>query len=91
MHFRGQSKTIAGGNTLTEGSEISTVERAFQLARAGPCHSVNDIREQLLREGDPSVLSRVSGMSIKKQLNTILAARGAPQSSTNDDDDDLEQ
>jgi hypothetical protein len=90
MHFRGQPKTIAGGSTLTEGSEISTVERAFQLARAGPCHSVNDIREQLLREGYPSVLSHVSGMSIKKQLNTILAARGAAQSSANDDDDDLE-
>lgn len=72
---------------MSDGSEISTVERAFQLARAGACHSVNDIREQLLREGYPSVLSHISGMSIKKQLSAILTARGAGQSSANDDDD----
>lgn len=70
---------------MTEGSEISTIERAFQLARVGTCNSVNDIREQLLREGYPSVLSHVSGLSIRKQLSAILAARGANQSSANDD------
>jgi hypothetical protein len=72
---------------MTEGSEISTVERAFQLARDGACHSVNDIRERLLREGYPNVLSHTAGMSIKKQLNAILTARGVGQSSANDDDD----
>lgn len=72
---------------MNGGSEISTVERAFQLARSGACHSVNDIREQLLREGYPSVLSHVSGMSIKKQLGAILAARGVSRTAANEDDD----
>lgn len=72
---------------MNEGSEISTVERAFQLARAGPCHSVNDIRERLLREGHANVLSHISGMSIKKQLNAILAARGVTRSAASEDDE----
>ena len=74
-------------SSMSEGSEISTIERAFQLARAGACHSVNEIREQLLREGYPSVLSHISGMSIKKQLGTIMAARGVDHADANDDDD----
>ncbi len=72
---------------MSEGSEISTVERAFQLAREGACHSVNDIRERLLREGHANVLNHTSGMSIKKQLGAILASRGAGQNSAIDDDD----
>jgi hypothetical protein len=72
---------------VSEGSELSTIERAFQLARAGACHSVNDIRERLLREGHANVLSHISGMSIKKQLTAILVARGAGQTFANDDDD----
>lgn len=72
---------------MSEGSEISTIERAFQLARAGSCHSVNDIRERLLREGYSNVLSHISGMSIKKQLGAILAARGVSKSAANEDDD----
>jgi hypothetical protein len=72
---------------MSEGSEISTVERAFQLAREGACHSVNDIRDRLLREGYANVLNHTSGMSIKKQLGAILASRGAGQSSAIDDDD----
>lgn len=72
---------------MSEGSELSTIERAFQLARAGACHSVNDIRERLLREGHVNVLSHISGMSTKKQLTAILAARGAGQTIANDDDD----
>ena len=72
---------------MSAGSEISTVERAFQLAREGACHSINDIRERLLREGYANVLSHTAGVSIKKQLKAILAARGAGQSSHNDDDD----
>lgn len=71
---------------MSEGSEISTIERAFQLARAGTCHSINDIRERLLREGYANVLSHMSGMSIKKQLNAILAARGVIGGAANDGD-----
>ncbi len=72
---------------MNEGPETGTIERAFQLARAGACHSVNDVRDQLLKEGYPNVLSHTSGMSIKKQLNAILAARGVSRTAVNEDDD----
>jgi hypothetical protein len=72
---------------MSEGSEMGTIERAFQLAREGACHSINDIRKRLLSEGYPNVLSHTAGMSIKKQLNAILAVRGAGKSLANDDDD----
>lgn len=68
--------------------EVNIIERAFQLARAGACHSVNDIREQLTREGHSNVLSHMSGMSIKKQLSDILAARGAKGRDKTDDADE---
>jgi len=57
-------------------TRITTIERAFQLAREGACRSVGDIREQLLAEGYDRVLDHLSGMSIKRQLNAALAARG---------------
>lgn len=72
---------------MSDNSDVSTIERAFQLARAGACHSVNDIREQLLREGHANVLNHLQGMSIKKQLAAVLAARGATGSGAGDDDD----
>ncbi|WP_230781800.1 hypothetical protein [Sphingomonas sp. Leaf37] len=82
-----EDQLIPPQRRVNEGSEISTVERAFQLARTGACHSVNDIRERLLREGHANVVSHTSGMSIKKQLNAILAARGVTRSAANEDDE----
>jgi hypothetical protein len=73
---------------MSEGSEISTIERAFQLAREGACHSVHDIREQLLREGYANVLSHTAGMSVKRQLKAILAARGVGGGPANEEIDD---
>ena len=57
-------------------TRITTIERAFQLAREGACRSVEDIRGQLTSEGYDRVLEHLSGMSIKRQLNATLAARG---------------
>jgi len=66
-------------------TRVTTIERAFQLAREGVCRSVEDIRGQLTSEGYDRVLEHLSGMSIKRQLNAALAARGV--ASTGDDDD----
>jgi hypothetical protein len=57
-------------------TRLTTIERAFQLAREGACRSVGDIRDQLTSEGYDRVLEHLSGMSIKRQLNAALAARG---------------
>jgi len=67
-------------------TRLTTIERAFQLAREGACRSVGDIRDQLTIEGYDRVLEHLSGMSIKRQLNAALAARGV--AATSDDDDD---
>jgi hypothetical protein len=63
------------GGTLSD-TRIGTVERAFQLAREGACRSVSDIRERLTAEGYEGVFSHLNGMSIRRQLNAALVARG---------------
>jgi hypothetical protein len=57
-------------------NEISTIERAFQLARSGACHSVADIRTQLTAEGYDGVHGHLNGARIQRQLREALAARG---------------
>jgi hypothetical protein len=52
-----------------------TVARAFELARAGTCRSVEDIKRQLRTEGYSSIPEHLSGPAIKKQLSSLLKAR----------------
>ncbi|MEI5687576.1 MULTISPECIES: hypothetical protein [Sphingomonas] len=61
---------------MSRDNTISTIERAFQLARAGACHSVGDIRSQLTAEGHDGVHGHLNGASIQRQLRDVLAARG---------------
>ncbi|RYF19586.1 MAG: hypothetical protein EOO77_09830 [Oxalobacteraceae bacterium] len=67
---------------------VSTIERAFQLARAGACHSVADIRLQLANEGFENVHGHLSGAGVQRQLREVLAARGAISQSRDDEDAD---
>jgi hypothetical protein len=53
---------------------ISTIERAFQLARSGVCASASDIRSRLTREGFSSVNEHLGGPSIRRDLNTLCKA-----------------
>lgn len=55
---------------------LSTVERAFQLARTGTCHSVVEIRRRLHVEGYDGVHGHLNGSTIQRQLREALAARG---------------
>ncbi len=48
------------------------VVRAFELAREGACHSVEDIRQRLKREGYSSYQEHLSGALIKKQLIALM-------------------
>ena len=52
----------------------STVERAFELARAGTCRSMDELRRELTREGYESVLAHLGGPSVGKQLREVMAA-----------------
>lgn len=55
---------------------ISTLERAFQLARAGTCHSLADIRRQLVVERHDNIQGHLHGPTIQRQLKAALAERG---------------
>jgi hypothetical protein len=61
---------------------LSTVERAYALARNGPCTSLDDIRRQLERERYPSVNAHLSGPSIRRDLRQICRNRLVAASST---------
>ena len=59
---------------------VGTVERAFQLAKSGECHSIDDIRRQLAREQCTNIDAHLAGSSIRRQLvQEIAIKRNAPK------------
>lgn len=52
---------------------LSTLERAFHLARGGQCKSVNDVRQALRREGYDAVHQHLHGAAINRQLVDLIA------------------
>lgn len=52
--------------------QTNTVVRAFELAKSGSCRTVDDIRQQLKREGCENCAAHLSGTSIRKQLVSLL-------------------
>lgn len=55
---------------------ITTVERAFQLAAASTCTSIEDIRKRLTAEGYGA--DQIEGRTLKGQLRAIIKARHVP-------------
>ena len=52
----------------------TTIERAFELARAGRCRSVLELRQALAREGYSDARAQLDGRSLREQLNQLMAA-----------------
>lgn len=52
----------------------TTIERAYQLARSGDCASVQDIREQLIREHHESVEAHLRGPTIGNHLRALCTS-----------------
>jgi hypothetical protein len=50
---------------------LSTLERAFELARSGQCATPADIRLHLKRERFESVEAHLQGHSITRQLRAL--------------------
>lgn len=75
---------------MNNGSSIGTIERAFQLARTGTCHSVVEIRHRLHAEGYEGVHGHLNGSTIQRQLRGALAARGISPGADDDAGADME-
>lgn len=54
---------------------LTIVERAYDLARAGPCANVSDIRAQLKRERYDAVESHLSSPSLARSLRELCRDR----------------
>ena len=52
-------------------NSVTTLERAFALARSGEYSSVKDIRLRLKSEGFSQVEGHLSGQSINRQLRKL--------------------
>ena len=51
---------------------ITTLERAFQLARSGDCTSMTDLAKALKKERHEGVESHLMGPKLRIQLRTIM-------------------
>jgi hypothetical protein len=56
-------------------SELTTMERAFQLAETSTCTSISDIKTRLRAEGYEG--DQIDGPSLKRQLRALIKARHA--------------
>jgi hypothetical protein len=57
----------------------TTIERAYELARAGDCAHLSDIRARLKREGFADVPGQISGPTLLSALRRLcVAARTSP-------------
>jgi hypothetical protein len=59
------------------GQRVSTVERAYQLAKSGECNGIGQIRERLRAEGYSRADSQISGQTFRSQLKKLCEAAQA--------------
>ena len=55
---------------------ITSLERAFQLARSGRCRTTADIQIRMKVEGYPT--DQVIGPTLLKQLRAVMDDKGCP-------------
>jgi hypothetical protein len=51
---------------------MTTVERAFEVARSGRVRTITEIRAQLVREGFEKAHAHLNGTGLQKQLRALL-------------------
>jgi hypothetical protein len=54
----------------------TTLERAFEIARAGECRHLTEVIRQLKREGYSDARRHLDGAAIQRQLRDLMAAAG---------------
>jgi len=55
-------------------TRLSTVERAYELAKSGECSGIAQIRERLRAEGYSRADSQISGQTFRSQLKKLCEA-----------------
>jgi hypothetical protein len=74
--FRGRVNRLASasGPMLCSAMEptVTTLERAFALAKSGECTSVQAIRKRLIQEGYS--VTQITGQALSKQLLALMRA-----------------
>ncbi len=58
-------------------NRLTTLERAFELARSGDCRSTDEIRKRLNAEGYSG--QQVTGPTLLRQLRELCAAAPRPE------------
>ena len=70
------AQLAAGGYDRRMSSPISTLERAFALAKTGEYPGVGELRAQLKAEGYS--MAQLEGPSLLKQLRAVCVAARSP-------------
>ena len=55
--------------------DMTTLERAFDLARGGTCRTLDEIKRTLLAERFDCVESHLAGKSIRRELKDVMERR----------------
>ena len=58
--------------------KLTTLERAFELARTGEFSGISEIKARLAKEGYEDAAGQLYGPSLRRQLSTLCAAAKAP-------------
>jgi hypothetical protein len=53
---------------------VTTLERAFELAKSGECGGIQDIKDRLRSEGYSQIDDKLYGRALARQLRAICAA-----------------
>ena len=59
-------------------SRLTTLERAFELARSGACARTGDVSAALIKEGYSDVRSQLYGRSLMQQLTKLCRESSRP-------------
>ncbi len=68
-----QNTTGAQGEEPPRQARPTALERAFEIAGSGECHSVQELRQQLKAEGH--VDSQITGPSLLRQLRQLMTPK----------------
>jgi hypothetical protein len=66
--YRNLARTRIRFSAMDQG--VTALERAFQLAKSGKCHSVTDLKNRLRAEGYSTM--QVTGRILLRQLEALI-------------------